>query len=422
MIDVEPDTSPSFSEALLGALHEELAALSETYRVPVILHHIEGLSYEQAAAAIGCNAKTFSSNLTRAREKLRKRLPKRGVTLGTTALIAGLGQTAASAAPLSAALVSSTCQAAVGMKAGGMAAATGGGLISAKVAALTDSALKLLLWGQVKVVAGVAAAALITIGGTGYVWQTVHDEQASREARVVASPAPQQTVDKAGDERAAADDWLKPLPSNEELAATTLEDGEILFRDDFTNGLANWEVLRLNPATKQFEPLPEALKDSVKIVSVKRGDQEIKAVRVDAGNEVVILALRQPLRERWFAVEFEDHFSDSAATGIWLMFGILGTSGSEKLVPFQNRKRTFSHEEQQTQWWRLRWEYCCGTDPQGRPSLDYLRQVGAVESRGRTRDFLENGVVRPYIGPGTFLISRVAIRRLVPKERTVGVP
>jgi RNA polymerase sigma factor (sigma-70 family) len=414
------EAAPVDTERFREGLDAAISALPEKYRQPLVLFHLEENSLQQTAARLGLNPFTTGTRLARGREMLRKKLIRRGVTIGSAALVAGLSQSTASAAELPAALVASTCQAATAVAAGGTVA--GGGLISAKVAALTNSALKMLFWGQVKTVAGVAAAALIATNGAGYVWQTVHDDQASREARVTASPTHEQTVDKSGDEKAGTNDWLQPLPSNEELAATTLEDGEIIFQDDFTNGLANWEVLRLNPATKQFEPLPEAMKDCIKIVSMKRGDKEIKAVRVDAGNEVVVLALRQPIRERWFAVEFEDHFSDSAANGIWLMCGIFGTSGSEQLVPFQNRKRTFSHEEQQTQWWRLRWEYCCGTDPQGRPSVDNLRQVGAVESRGRTRDFLENGIVRPYIGPGTFLISRVAIRRLVPKERAVGVP
>jgi RNA polymerase sigma factor (sigma-70 family) len=419
-VETDTDTSPSLGEAALAVLCEELGNLAEKYRQPVILHHLQGLSYETAAPLCGCNEKTFSMRLTRGREKLRERLAKRGVALGITALIAGLSQSTAAAAELPAALVASTCQAATAVAAGG--SVSGGGLVSAKVAALTDSALKLFFWGQVKTVAGVAAAALVLIGGTGYVWQAMHDDHVADEPQVTVSPVPQQTVGKSEDEKASAADWLKPLPSNEELAATTLEDGEILFQDDFTNGLANWELLHLNQETRRYEPLPEALKESVKIVSMKRGDQKIKAVRVDAGNEVVMLALRQPLRERWVAVELEDHFSDSAATGIGLNSGILGTSGLEKLVPFQNRKRTFSHEELQTHWWRIRGEYCCGTDPQGRPAVDCLRQVGCVESRGREREFLDNGIVRPYIAPGSFLISHVTIRRLVPKERTAVVP
>lgn len=187
MIDVEPDTSPSFSEALLGALHEELAALSETYRVPVILHHIEGLSYEQAAAAIGCNAKTFSSNLTRAREKLRKRLTKRGVTLGVTALVTGLSQSA-SAAELPAGFVASTCQAATAVAAGGSVA--GGGLVSAKVAALTDSALKMLFWAKVQTVAAVCAVTvLVAAGGVAVTVPLVLKQEAATTTKMAQEDA-----------------------------------------------------------------------------------------------------------------------------------------------------------------------------------------------------------------------------------------
>jgi hypothetical protein len=296
-------------------------------------------------------------------------------------------------------------------------AAASGGAVSAKVAALTDSALKMLFWGQVKTVAGVAAAALIATSGAGYVWQTVHDDQASREARVTASPTHEQTVDKSGDEKAGTNDWLQPLPSNEELAATTLEDGEIIFRDDFTNGLANWELLRLNPATKQVEPLPEAMKDSVKIVSVKRGDQEIKAVRVDAGNEVVMLALRQPLRERWFAVEFEVPSFEYRKVGVGCLYS--NRLGDEKLVPFVSQARSFS-EAEKTPWWR--WEFCCGTDPQGRPALDLIRKIGNEESRGRTRVRLADGTIRPAIHSIKGLITHVVIRRLAPNERTDKAP
>jgi hypothetical protein len=217
---------------------------------------------------------------------------------------------------------------------------------------------------------------------------------------------------------ASVDDWLKPLPSNEELAATTLEDGEIIFQDDFTNGLVNWEVLRRNPATKQFEPLPEAMKDSVKIVSVKRGDKEIKAVRVDTGNEDVILALRQPLRERWYAVELEVPSFKYRNVGV----GSLNSNrlGDEKLVPFVSQARSFSEAEKKMPRWR--WEFCCGTDPQGRPALDLIRKIGNEESRGRTRVRLADGTIRPVIVSIRGLITHVVIRRLSPKERTDKAP
>jgi hypothetical protein len=238
--------------------------------------------------------------------------------------------------------------------------------------------------------------------------------------KVVEPPAPAAAAGSA-DQQARAEDWLKPLPSNAELAATTLEDGEIIFRDDFTNGLANWEVLRLNPATKQVEPLPEAMKDSVKVVSAKRGDKEIKAVRVDETNEMVVLVLRQPLREQWFAVEFEDHVINSAANARWCSVGIMGMIGREVLTPLTGKARAFSQEEKKTQWWRNRWEFCCGKDPQGRLAVDLIRGLGFRENRGRVRVSLSDGDVRLMIDPGTkCLASRMVIRRLVPKAPADG--
>lgn len=102
------DTSAALGESALAALGEELGNLVEKYRQPVILHHLEGLNYEAAAPLCGCTVQSFGMRLSRGREQLRKRLTKRGVTLGGAALIAGLGQSVASAAPMSAALVVST--------------------------------------------------------------------------------------------------------------------------------------------------------------------------------------------------------------------------------------------------------------------------------------------------------------------------
>lgn len=161
MIATEPD-SGTFVEGVVSTLYEELGKLAEKYRQPVILHHLEGLSYEAAAPMCGCSEPAFRMRLTRGREQLRERLARRGVALGITALVAGLSQSAASAAELPAALVASTCQAATGVAAGGTVA---GGIVSAKVAALTDSALRLLFWAQVKTVAAVCAG-IAVLGGT----------------------------------------------------------------------------------------------------------------------------------------------------------------------------------------------------------------------------------------------------------------
>jgi RNA polymerase sigma factor (sigma-70 family) len=185
MLAAQPDPG-LYTEGVMVTLYEELGKLAEKYRQPVILHHLEGLDYVTAAPMCGCSEQAFSMRLTRGREKLRERLAKRGVALGITALIAGLSQSSASAAELPAALVASTCKAATAVAAGGSVA--GGGLVSAKVAALTDSSLKLLFWGQVKTVA-VVCAGIAVLSGTGLtvaILLTHPPHPETRQAAVVA--------------------------------------------------------------------------------------------------------------------------------------------------------------------------------------------------------------------------------------------
>lgn len=57
-----------------NALEAALLDLPEIYREAVILRDVEGLSYEDAAAALGVTLGTVKSRIARGREELRKRL------------------------------------------------------------------------------------------------------------------------------------------------------------------------------------------------------------------------------------------------------------------------------------------------------------------------------------------------------------
>lgn len=56
------------------ALQKALLEIKPVFREAIVLCDIEGLSYEETAAALGCGLGTVKSRISRAREELRKRL------------------------------------------------------------------------------------------------------------------------------------------------------------------------------------------------------------------------------------------------------------------------------------------------------------------------------------------------------------
>ena len=103
---VEPPLSapgPGGEVGNLGPiLFEEIGRLPDKYRIPLVLCYLEGKTNEQAAQHLGCPPGTVFSRLARARERLRLRLTRRGLTLSTAALAAslvGLSEQASAAVP-----------------------------------------------------------------------------------------------------------------------------------------------------------------------------------------------------------------------------------------------------------------------------------------------------------------------------------
>jgi RNA polymerase sigma factor (sigma-70 family) len=130
---------------LAALLDQEVNRLPAKYRTPLVLCELQGRSRKDAAAELGLNEGTLSSRLARARDLIRKRLVRRGITVSAGGLAAVLSPAVATA-EVPTTLLSATVK--VALSGTGVAA---GGLVSAKVAWLAHKAIEGLFLARLKV-------------------------------------------------------------------------------------------------------------------------------------------------------------------------------------------------------------------------------------------------------------------------------
>jgi HlyD family secretion protein len=133
-------------DEIAAVVHEEVDRLPGRYRAAVVLCDLEGLTHQEAARRLGWPVGTVKSRQSRARERLRARLIRRGLAPSVGALGALLSAEAVGSAPP--ALVAATVRAALNSAAPG------------PVAALAEEVLKGMAMAGMRAL----AASLLTIG------------------------------------------------------------------------------------------------------------------------------------------------------------------------------------------------------------------------------------------------------------------
>jgi RNA polymerase sigma factor (sigma-70 family) len=173
MRTTETPTDADWQE-LCNVLDQELHALPEKHRTPLVLCYLEGKTHEEAAGQMGLPRGSMAKRLTAARERLRERLQARGVAIST----AGLGTLlTAHTAAVPASLLHATVKAGP-LFASGKAAVTGAA--SARVIDLSEGVLHAMFLGKMKL--AVVGVLVVGVLGLGTGWVASRSERSLSEA------------------------------------------------------------------------------------------------------------------------------------------------------------------------------------------------------------------------------------------------
>lgn len=245
-------------------LHEEIRRLPEKYRSIILLCYFEGLTQEQAAQHLGWPPGTARGRLFRARELLRDRLTRRGMSVPAGAVLAGLLTRDAASAPAS--LVESTARAAVLTGAGKTAA---GAAVSDAVASLvrgTPQAASHLPLKLTAALLGVGLVAAAVWGATDAIGRSVPPPLPRASAAEVKTPSPNPAMapDPTGQDQAQPKTPLtKAVPKSTPKVEPTgpHRDPTAIARPlaniEIDGDLADWPSdLERHPILKQFHTAP----------------------------------------------------------------------------------------------------------------------------------------------------------------------
>jgi RNA polymerase sigma factor (sigma-70 family) len=188
-----PDTTNEITwREGLAVLDEELHRLPATYRSALVLCYLEGRTHDQAARELGCSVGALCGRLVRARESLRRRLLRRGVSL-SAALLGTLLVLSQATAALPPTLAVRTIKAATALVTGVPLAS----VVPAKVATLTQGVLTAMFVTKLKTTVVLALIASLLVVAAGALAQGARSERATPVAKqaIPLSPEPPPAAD-----------------------------------------------------------------------------------------------------------------------------------------------------------------------------------------------------------------------------------
>lgn len=366
---------PGFDD-LLRVLDEELAALPDEFRAPLVACFLEERTLDEAARHLGWSVSTLRRRLDRAKDLLRTRLTRRGATLAAGLFAGFLAQSASAAVPQQM-LAAATPSAPSSVLARSLAAEIGRG----------STALKATL-GAVMVALGLGGMAMGLGDNTSP--PAPRDPSAAQGHRAIApAPRPVDASWTALRGRVVFPD-SRPLPAVRTVPAAMIKDFEFfgfqVYRDVLidpeTRGIAN-AVVWLRPDSDRSDTafpvrsIHPALAGAAPQDHTIRTSPEGFSPRVTAARAGDLLVFANPT-----PVPFTVHYQRPARSGVTSEFNVLlppGRTHATRPLPALVMADTVTdniHHWVEARIWAFDHPYFAVTDATGRFTIPHA-PVGA---------------------------------------------